>query len=189
MKRLPITKKLSSCAIRAMCTSTLEADKTGILDPKQDSASRADSESAAAHTNASPSIVLSVPLGHPGRPLYTAIRGNMFSTSPAHSAAHPRFPPVRAVRVSEGRSADFGYPARTSGDWVSIPSFYPCTDGYGFSLSGETELRMALSRHPYSGGLEGIEEFKFTETKRITSLGKVKKIGKGLKDFFTLRRS
>lgn len=79
---------------------------------------------------------------------------------------------------------------RASGDWVHIPSFYPCTDGYGFSVSGETELRMALARQnagsPESWSLQGMDEFRFQETKQLrSSANRVKILGKNIKHFFS----
>ena len=187
-KRISLKKIASSCSIRATIVESAKETKIASIEVTKSDInigtvhSRIGSD--AGSDNAS--VLLSLPLGHPGRPLYTAIRRNMFSAAPGLSVQHPRFPPVRAVSVHDAASETS---SRLSSEWVSIPSFYPSTDGYGFSLSGETELRMAIARHEDASGVDsGVGEYKFQETKRVRA-GKwgLKRIGRGLKDLFSLR--
>ncbi|KZT29776.1 hypothetical protein NEOLEDRAFT_1174785 [Neolentinus lepideus HHB14362 ss-1] len=88
-----------------------------------------------------------VKLGHPSRPYYTAIRKNMTSRLPTASPPpstlgndiEPPSPPLDVHRPALRQALSYPY---------TIPSSHPTysfNSPTGFSLSGETELRMALS--------------------------------------------
>ncbi|TFK45824.1 hypothetical protein OE88DRAFT_1668676 [Heliocybe sulcata] len=87
-----------------------------------------------------------VKLGHPGRPYYTAIRKNMTSRPPLVLP-----PPVHdngAVSPSPSRDMHRPVLRQALSYPYTIPSSQPSysfNSPTGFSLSGETELRMALS--------------------------------------------
>lgn len=145
-----------------------------------------------------------VPLGHPARPIYTAIRKNMFSPATPPSSDNPS--PIRAtfthgrdtseraksldLHTSPVQSLDEGesYTSR----YIFIPRAVDLSSGIGFSVSGETELRMALSRRYTTGGSSAHPEYKFEyhESKRLSGMKlQAKRIGRGLKNLFMLRRA
>lgn len=118
-----------------------------------------------------------VRLGHPSRPYYTAIRPNM---------SRPNSPsPRTSPSTSRAPSPSF---SRTSAHILHAPnlaqssfrSSYPNT---GFSLSGETELRMRLARFRSASGVEDAShdaepsEYRFREMP--AGNGKVRSPGKG----------
>ena len=199
-ERMPLRKMVSSCSMRAAIVVHMPAKSDQAMIGMSASASEfrvntvvppKGSDIIPQIDRSSPAVLSIVPpLGHPSRPLYTAIRGNMFSSPSANACtSYIPFPPIRPAAINEDGSMDpLDRVSRISGDWVSIPSFRPCTDGYGFSMSGETELRMALARLNDPDGMWGVGDFRFQETKRpMTYAGRLKKIRTCLKDFFTYK--
>ncbi|KAJ7269432.1 hypothetical protein B0H12DRAFT_38816 [Mycena haematopus] len=139
-----------------------------------------------------------VRLGHPSRPYYSAIRKNMSRpNSPFGDSSMNSSRPTSMVYPSRTTSPTFGYLPRTfeDSDDDETPSVSraaspsPFISGLGgssaahsgFSVSGEMEMRMALA-----GLTIGQQEpsFRFQRTGKIQSSvhGRVKKLGKGLKD-------
>ncbi|KAG6916203.1 hypothetical protein DXG01_007833 [Tephrocybe rancida] len=138
-----------------------------------------------------------VRLGHPSRPLYSAIRPNMSRPStaigpparpsrPISLPAPSRAPSPGIMSVLSSPSAlydedGYAFERPTSSHGRGVPSF-PAFGSIsrrdaGFSLSGETELRMALAR-------DHVDAFKFKDMGKRHSgkvMTKVKQVGKGLK--------
>ncbi|KAF9238527.1 hypothetical protein BU15DRAFT_47708 [Melanogaster broomeanus] len=138
-----------------------------------------------------------VRLGHPSRPYYSVIRKNMSRpTSPVFSIYSPRTPsPIPSpldYAPRETKSLDCGDRSCTYGQQLRPMSMVlPGQDrsgspGPGFSLSGETELRMKLARWRHENALDEPGDYHFQEMGRSRSKmnmkGKVKKLSKGLKD-------
>lgn len=142
-----------------------------------------------------------VPLGHPQRPLYTAIRKNMFvppiatlteapSISDADGASSfrgtLRTRPSRSLDIPRPSPAyDFGLDSSAGKGAYARPNANPDQETLsgmsGCSLSGEAELRMSLAR---SRSVDGVPEgYMFREVKREGAVkGRVKNFGKGLRD-------
>ncbi|KAI0787756.1 hypothetical protein C8Q74DRAFT_1197045 [Fomes fomentarius] len=146
-----------------------------------------------------------IPLGHPQRPLYTAIRKNMSrpgSPSPPPTGARPNFDAAFQTLVYERqtRSLDiptprYGSLSRASQLAISSeyarPALFPIAtrSGHGFSVSGETELRMDLAR---SRSVDGVpSDFAFQEVRRqdrdASMKTKVKNLGKTIKSFLRVK--
>ncbi|KAI0784560.1 hypothetical protein C8Q75DRAFT_779445 [Abortiporus biennis] len=196
-------------------------------------------------TSASSEYFSHIPLGHPSRPLYTAIRKNMSRPSspvtvnilptpipqstperrnstcePRSSSPIPIQPPRRSLNLPTStprRSMDSTVSDYTGAFRSTLFPFTlnPVNSSIGFSLSGETEFRMALERRREAEAEEGrggrgspfVPDFKFQEreTERMknsrtsTTLhsrtmsmsgsvkGKVKKFKKGLRDLVAWR--
>ena len=144
-----------------------------------------------------------IPLGHPQRPLYTAIRKNMSrpeSPSPPPTGARPNFDAAFQTLVYERqtRSLDIDTPTHSrsrlpamrfgslSRASTHLAIAYPASfarGGQGFSVSGETELRMDLAR---SRSMDGVpSDFAFRERgsqdREASMKTKVKNFGKTLK--------
>ncbi|KDQ57228.1 hypothetical protein JAAARDRAFT_289001 [Jaapia argillacea MUCL 33604] len=141
-----------------------------------------------------------VRVGHPSRPYYTAIRrhmytpmsapstpmGNSYPASIASSYA-PSLPcslplPLRHAhhdmprRFSTALDTDPGRPSLRQA--VSTPHGYS-----GFSLSGETELRMNLARRTSQSDFR----FKFHETGKSGGVkGRIQSFGKGILDILNV---
>lgn len=95
-----------------------------------------------------PQTLATVRLGHPSRPYYSAIRPNMSRpNTPANTSS---LPPSRAASPSHAVicSNTFHPPNLALPSPAPRRSYpYPSTSStIGFSMSGETELRMALAR-------------------------------------------
>ncbi|KAH7884770.1 hypothetical protein F5I97DRAFT_1938139 [Phlebopus sp. FC_14] len=139
-----------------------------------------------------------VRLGHPSRPYYSAIRKNMSRpSSPALSVSTPRTPsPIpshldytpRETKSLDGGERSFVHYARhprpmsMDGPGQGIP----VSPYSGFSLSGETEMRMYLARWRQEEAPDEPGDYLFREMGRgrgrVNVKGKVKKFSKGLKD-------
>ncbi|KAF8840201.1 hypothetical protein BDN67DRAFT_904068 [Paxillus ammoniavirescens] len=138
-----------------------------------------------------------VRLGHPSRPYYSAIRRNMSRpTSPAFSISTPRTPsPIPShldYAPRETRSLDGGHrsihnaPELRPMSMILPGQAMSATTCSGFSLSGETELRMNLARWRRENAPDEPGDYHFREMGRsrtkLDVKGKVKKLSKGLKD-------
>lgn len=121
-----------------------------------------------------------VRLGHPSRPYYTAIRphsmsrpSSPFSTPPASRAPSPSLPlTFTPTNYSNTQSLYQASPVRNS-----LPTM-GSNATIGFSLSGETELRMALARWRSLDGVvqdDQPAEYTFRDIAPETSRGKPKK--------------
>lgn len=149
-----------------------------------------------------------VRVGHPNRPYYTAIRKNMSRPSTpfgdsAFSVTPPRTPDIHPARhsmgvqrtamtaldLNEGEGLGWSTPRRNRWSTMprrSMPAPLRSTMAGGFSVSGEVELRMALARRRSEEEPQRVQEYKFHETPKKGSgsvKGRVRKLGKGLKDF------
>jgi len=129
-------------------------------------------------------------LGHPMRPYYSAIRKNMTRpSSPCdyNFASRPSSPSLAAFSTSristtlsdsDVHRSPFHFPARGHSSFQDPPPAMGC------SLSGETELRMALARNPDGS----CSEYKFLKLERGGKRkggvrSKVRQLSKDLKDF------
>ncbi|KAH9838447.1 uncharacterized protein C8Q71DRAFT_530935 [Rhodofomes roseus] len=133
----------------------------------------------------SPSSAPFVPLGHPERPLYTAIRKSMtppgLPPAPRSDVANAS---LHAVLLERGaKSLDMPRPA-TIGRSHRLREPVPASDWTaGCSITGETELRMDLARCRSADVV--------TSRGREANPGgvreKVKNLGKGLRELLTRR--
>ncbi|KAF9223349.1 hypothetical protein BS17DRAFT_754336 [Gyrodon lividus] len=136
-----------------------------------------------------------VRLGHPSRPYYSAIRNNMSRpTSPAFSMSAPRTPsPISSYAPRETKSLDGGdrscvhYAQELRPMSMVLPGqVMSAGSRSGFSLSGETELRMSLARWRRDNAPDEPGDYHFREMgqsrTKVDMKGKVKKLGKGLKN-------
>ncbi|RPD60025.1 hypothetical protein L226DRAFT_64155 [Lentinus tigrinus ALCF2SS1-7] len=212
-RRMPVLRQRSSCSLRrraptssvgTFCrdgaasppmsprpktaTSFTSASPPGTPRPKAATSIRFSSPSPGASTE-------SIPLGHPQRPLYTAIRKNMTrpeSPSPPPTGARPSFDAAfqcqTIVYERQTRSLDIETPRFRSLSRASHlamatsyarPAMFP-TGGTGFSVSGETEMRMDLAR---SRSMDGVpSDYAFRERPQDASMkAKMKSLGKTLK--------
>ncbi|KAI6039863.1 hypothetical protein EDC04DRAFT_2681984 [Pisolithus marmoratus] len=136
-----------------------------------------------------------VRLGHPNRPYYSAIRKNM---SRPNSPVVPRTPspiPSHYEYTPRGtKSLDCGERPYGSLRYAHSPrpmsmvlpvQMHPERPYSGFSLSGETEMRMELARWRREDAPDQPGDFLFHERSRSRIRGKVKgtveRLGKGLK--------
>lgn len=153
-----------------------------------------------------------VRLGHPSRPYYTAIRKNMSPASIHSSGSRPTSPhsvlsrasspapssslltpnPASFLDISlddtDNLPLSFTLTPPPSGRFShrqshSLPSFAFAAQKSGFSVSGETEMRMTLAME---GSTDG--GYKFRDNEKKTLKGHVKKMSKELKDLI-FRRS
>ncbi|KZT73182.1 hypothetical protein DAEQUDRAFT_511033 [Daedalea quercina L-15889] len=133
----------------------------------------------------SPSPASLVPLGHPERPLYTAIRRNMCPPGLPPPQSDIRHTSIQAVLFERGaKSLDMPRPA-TLGRSSRLRELIPASDWTaGCSITGEAELRMDLARcrsaevvsyRPREANLGGVVREK------------VKNLGKGLRELLTRR--
>ncbi|KAH7928129.1 hypothetical protein BV22DRAFT_232536 [Leucogyrophana mollusca] len=132
-------------------------------------------------------------LGHPSRPYYTAIRQNMSRpTTPClprtPSPVSPEFDYMprgtRSLDCGERLSMEFGCQSRPMS--MVLPGHITSASPFsGFSLSGETEMRMALAkwRHEDAPDVPGDYHFHdMGQRGKVGVKGKVKKLGQGLKE-------
>lgn len=90
--------------------------------------------------------------------------------------------PIRAVGEERNYASRF----------VARPRAVDLSSGMGFSVSGETELRMALARRNTIGGSATHPEYKFEfrEKERCSGVRlTAKKFGQGLRNMLMLRRA
>ncbi|KAJ7631231.1 hypothetical protein FB45DRAFT_683726, partial [Roridomyces roridus] len=123
-------------------------------------------------------------LGHPKRPLYSAIRPNM--SRPSSPTMKPPRPTSMLPASHDALVSPAGPPPSSSRFSFGFGSF-PSSQTHaalhsGSSVSGEMEMRMALA----SLAREAHEQdasFQFKETSKRSSMSwRVKKLGQGLKD-------
>ncbi|CCM04324.1 uncharacterized protein FIBRA_06495 [Fibroporia radiculosa] len=124
-----------------------------------------------------------VPLGHPQRPLYTAIRKNMSPPVPVDFVPTLDYTSFSAaVQTRESKSLDIPRSTtlgRSFGRHTPIPASEWTT---GCSLSGETELRITLARCRSAD--DDISDRFVCPKKGGVVREKVKSLGKGLKGLF-----
>ncbi|KAI0703775.1 hypothetical protein BC835DRAFT_1410504 [Cytidiella melzeri] len=148
-----------------------------------------------------------VPLGHPARPFYTAIR--RLSPTPQSAAVDSTLRVRTSSAVSDGmtiahpraRSLDL-QPSVEIGEaeshilrCFSRPYAVDLSSGAtGCSITGEMELRMALARRNTIGGSAAHPEYRFeypvceVQKRSFGVKMRVKKIGQGLRNLVLLRR-
>jgi hypothetical protein len=141
----------------------------------------------------------SVPLGHPSRPYYSAIRKNMSRpNSPfdnTNSKSSCSLAPLPLLHSSPLASS-----VESSDDLLTETTFTPpvmssrllSCEILGCSMSGETEMRIALSRQQVRGTPDNLMEYRFPDTHtsdmgRPASKGGVRgKVKKLSRDFMHL---
>ncbi|KAJ8495927.1 hypothetical protein ONZ51_g1378 [Trametes cubensis] len=195
-RRMSVLRQRSSCSLRRRATTS---GSTATHRRSETAPSAPASPRSKAHSvrfsSPPPSLPTSepdaFPLGHPQRPLYTAIRKNMSRpSSPAPSMGSGHSAAVDAafqttVYERQTRSLDLPRFNSLGRSYLSMaaytrPVLFP-PSASGFSVSGETELRMDLAR---SRSMDGVpSDFAFRETKPDASTvkAKVKSLGKTLK--------
>ena len=194
-KRMPLLKHMSSLSFRSRS-------------PQSSCDSRAQSPvphaTQAPHVARTPSPApltpvsaeLPVRIGHPNRPYYTAIRKNM--SRPGTPVLLPRTPSpmpsdydyapraTKSLDCGEHTPMQFGRDSRPM-SMVVPGEVIPVNFYSGFSLSGETEMRMNLARWRKEDAPDEPGDYLFKETTgrfgKGMLKGRVKKLGKGLRDF------
>ncbi|KAI0714272.1 hypothetical protein C8T65DRAFT_717667 [Cerioporus squamosus] len=200
-RRMSVLRQRSSCSLRRRATtssvSTFRRDGAASppVSPRPKTATsftiRFGSPAPGASTD-------SIPLGHPQRPLYTAIRKNMTrpeSPSPPPTGARPSFDAAfqcqTVVYERQTRSLDIETPRFRSLSRASHLAMGGGSASYtrpsmfsggraGFSVSGETEMRMDLAR---SRSMDGApSDYAYRERPQDASVkAKMKSFGKTLK--------
>jgi hypothetical protein len=163
-KRMTILRQQSSCSLRSRFRANEQPDR--------------------------PCTPPSVRLGTPSRPYYTAIRKNMSrpDSPPPTRSASPSPCPSQLVPPPHILPRLMSLYSESDED-LPIPhplsqTLNPHPRHSGFSLSGEVELHIALSRKrspEYRFRETGREDCKSTNTSASVR-GKVKKLGKGIKE-------
>lgn len=116
-------------------------------------------------------ISSTVPLGHPSRPYYTAIRPNMSRpSSPFQAPPHSRAPSPPVHHPYQDNLSYFGSTRGASSAHNSHPT---ANATIGCSMSGETEMRMALARWRSSQSQDQLEEYRFSDVE--PSMAKAKR--------------
>ncbi|KAI0368606.1 hypothetical protein BV20DRAFT_998282 [Pilatotrama ljubarskyi] len=186
-RRMSVLRQRSSCSLRRRATTS---GSTATHRRSETAPSPAASPRPKAHSVrfSSPPPISdpdTIPLGHPQRPLYTAIRKNMSRpASPAPSIGSVDAAFQTAILERGTRSLDIPRFNSLGRSYLSVAAFsrpvlFP-PSASGFSVSGETELRMDLAR---SRSMDGApSDFTFHEMKPEASMrAKVKNFGKTLK--------
>ncbi|KAH9902981.1 hypothetical protein C8Q73DRAFT_635438 [Cubamyces lactineus] len=199
-RRMSVLRQRSSCSLRRRATTSgsTATHRRSETAPSVPASPRSKAHSVR-FSSPPPSLPTSepdaFPLGHPQRPLYTAIRKNMSrpaspapsmgSGSAAAAAAAVDAAFQTAVYERQTRSLDLPRFNSLGRSYLSMaaytrPVLFP-PSASGFSVSGETELRMDLAR---SRSMDGVpSDFAFREMKPDASTvkAKVKSLGKTLK--------
>ncbi|KAI0635879.1 hypothetical protein C8Q77DRAFT_599566 [Trametes polyzona] len=194
-RRMSVLRQRSSCSLRRRATTTgspmsHRRTETAPSTPASSRPKAASVRFSSPPPCPSPSPE-AFPLGHPQRPLYTAIRKNMLRpSSPAPSMGSgsgcASIVDFDAAVLERGtRSLDIPRFNSLGRSYLSVaayarPVLFP-PSASGFSVSGETELRMDLAR---SRSMDGVpSDFAFREVKPDASTvkAKVKSFGKTLK--------
>ncbi|KAH8100785.1 hypothetical protein BXZ70DRAFT_127464 [Cristinia sonorae] len=206
-KRMSVIRQRSSCSLRkrAMLSlppplpeSWIKGSENIPPIPRKSSKSMFITQVPPLSSNSPPSSPTStspepnVPLGHPSRPLYSAIRKNMSRPSTPSRSPLAESTSAGDLRARGMRSLDLPETSRAFvlDDYISdITSRRPWPvrpTSTGYSLSGEIELRMALARAFEDDDVPAptAPEKKDLDVKLKS---KVKKFGKGLKDLMMLR--
>lgn len=211
-KRFSLSKRPSCCSLKSMFTDSLNnlpSNASCVSEPiGKPTAPRTRMLSAPTTPLRSVRSGPLVPLGHPSRPLYTAIRKNMHWASspystPPESPTKSTFSDARVVRSVA--SLDFEHPLTEEEEeealhesLTAFSSRYISKVTNGCSLSGEAELRIALSRHRNPERNDSIESGSSSKTKVDASKDKPslkvvctlgRKFGRGLRDLLVPRRS
>ncbi|EIW57483.1 uncharacterized protein TRAVEDRAFT_72571 [Trametes versicolor FP-101664 SS1] len=185
-RRMSVLRQRSSCSLRRRATttgSTMSHRRSDTV-PATPTSPRPKAHSVRFSSPPPGSDPDMIPLGHPQRPLYTAIRKNMSSPAPSvRGSLDATFDPTLLERGT--RSLDIPRFNSLGRSYLSVaaysrPVLFP-PSASGFSVSGETELRMDLAR---SRSMEGVpSDFAFSEVKPDASRmkAKMKSFGKTLK--------
>lgn len=193
-KGMPSLKRMSSLSCRSRSQQSSPAFDDRAESPAPHTMHVAPAPSPAPSTAVSAEHP--VRIGHPSRPYYTVIRKNM---------SRPGTPvlPSSLVRTPSPIPSDYDYAPRATrsldcGERISVQfgrdsrpmsmvlpgQAVPVNLYSGFSLSGETEMRMNLARWRKEDGPDEPGDYLFKETghrgKGIK--GRVRKLGKGLRD-------
>ncbi|OCH94829.1 hypothetical protein OBBRIDRAFT_823204 [Obba rivulosa] len=191
-RKMSTLRRQPSCSLRRRST-TMEPPDSAIVNHTVDhtphsSCTRPTSTSSSCPT--SHRSILPVPLGHPSRPLYSAIRANMsLPPTPDESLPQPDNISSQSSTLHERltRSLDIPHPPPRGRYDFTLSSFHQSpfllTSGatMGCSVSGEAELHMDLAR---SRSMDGVPPaYKFQRMKRTgTVRANLETIGKGLRD-------
>ncbi|KAI9057336.1 hypothetical protein FKP32DRAFT_1669820 [Trametes sanguinea] len=186
-RRMSVLRQRSSCSLRRRATTsgTTPTHRRSEAAPSPPASPRPKAHSVRFSSPPPVSDPDTIPLGHPQRPLYTAIRKNMSRpASPAPSINHVDAAFQTTVYERGTRSLDLPRYNSLGRSYLSMaaytrPILFP-PSASGFSVSGETELRMDLAR---SRSMDGVpSDFTFHEVKPEASMkAKVKSFGKTLK--------
>ncbi|KAI0671689.1 hypothetical protein C8Q78DRAFT_1030371 [Trametes maxima] len=190
-RRMSVLRQRSSCSLRRRATTsstTTTTHRRSETAPSPSVGSRPKANSVRFSSPPPISDPDAIPLGHPQRPLYTAIRKNMSrpaSPSPSLAGASVDAAFQTAVYERGTRSLDIPRYSSLGRSYLSLaayarPVLFP-PSASGFSVSGETELRMDLAR---SRSMDGVpSDFAFREVRADASgvKAKVKSLGKTLK--------
>ncbi|CDO74933.1 hypothetical protein BN946_scf184945.g5 [Trametes cinnabarina] len=186
-RRMSVLRQRSSCSLRRRVTTsgTIPGHRRSEAATSPPASPRPKSHSVRFSTPLPVSDPDPIPLGHPQRPLYTAIRKNMSRpASPAPSINHVDASFQTTVYERGTRSLDLPRYNSMGRSYLSMaaytrPILFP-PSASGSSVSGETELRMDLAR---SRSMDGVpSDFTFHEVKPEASVkAKMKNFGKTLK--------
>ncbi|KAI0359920.1 hypothetical protein OH77DRAFT_1419283 [Trametes cingulata] len=186
-RRMSVLRQRSSCSLRRRATTsgTTATHRRSETAPSPAAPPRPKAHSVRFSSPPPISDPDTIPLGHPQRPLYTAIRKNMSRpSSPAPSVGSVDAAFQTAILERGTRSLDIPRFNSLGRSYLSVaaysrPVLFP-PSASGFSVSGETELRMDLAR---SRSMDGApSDFTFHEMKPEASMkAKVKNFGKTLK--------
>ncbi|KAG6335182.1 hypothetical protein ID866_3908 [Astraeus odoratus] len=138
-----------------------------------------------------------VRLGHPSRPYYSAIRKNMsrpgspvLPRTPSPVPSHYDYAPrgTKSLDGGDRPHSPLHYAHHSRPMSMVLPGqVYPERPYSGFSLSGETEMRMNLARWRKEDAPDQPGDYLFREMgrsrMRMKVKGTVKRLGRGLKCF------
>ncbi|OJA19535.1 hypothetical protein AZE42_06603 [Rhizopogon vesiculosus] len=194
-KRIPLLNRMSSLSFRSSSQQSFPVYDDRAQSPVPHATQVP--HVARTHSPAPPTPVSAEPsvrIGHPSRPYYTAIRKNM--SRPGTPVLLPRTPSpmpsdydyaprgTKSLDCGERTPVQFGRDSRPMS--MVIPGqVIPVSLYSGFSLSGETEMRMNLARWRKEDAPDEPGDYLFKETGRFGKgmlKGRVKKLGKGLRD-------
>ncbi|KAG1738425.1 uncharacterized protein EDB91DRAFT_1054665 [Suillus paluster] len=193
-KRMPLLQRMSSLSFSSRSRQSSPAFDDRAESPVPHAMQVAPSPSPAPSTpiSAEPPVRI----GHPSRPYYTVIRKNMSRPStPGLPSSLPRTPSpmpsdydyapraTRSLDCGEGMPVQFGRESRPM-SMVLPGQAVPVSVYSGFSLSGETEMRMNLARWRKEDAPDEPGDYLFKETgcRGKGMKGRVKKLGKSLRD-------
>lgn len=185
--RMHVLRQRSSCSLPRSTSSSASTIRPNR--PQSDLSSQSPSSSTRKVRPNSPLLRTTadyVPLGDLKRPFYTAIRKNM-SPPRTQDSALPildsnAFQAAVFDRIS--RSLDLPLSPVTGRSSSPTPTHILSRRSTGFSISGMMELRMDLGRGRSMEGAESV--YKFVYPKRSSTMsGRVKSLGKGIKDMFS----
>jgi hypothetical protein len=194
---------------------TLRRTKRMILRSSQSTLQRSETDlatiSTTSHSTPEPHSHPLVPLGHPSRPYYSAIRKNMSRPSSPFDTTHhstpltshhtlTKSPLLHSISLALPDDSDYenydndnddmpysAFAFATATPLTTSRIFTPPVSG--FSLSGETEMRMALARQrvrQHAGASSGgFSEYEFREggvrNRKQWVRGQMKRLGRAFK--------